>query len=171
MFRTLLAILLSVASASSIAQTQTPSRAERVARVTGLEEMLSEGQSADVKNAKAQAIVILDQFKRVGIPDAVVNQLAPRIEEFLRKVSEAWDPKVAARIYAEGLSSSLSDAELDEAERYYSSPEGKRAYSAIAESQQKTQQYMTTKSNQVMQTELAGFLEAVKQAVIDNRKK
>ncbi len=88
----------------------------------------------------------------------------------LRKVSQAWDPKVAARIYSEGLGDALTDDELGQAERYYGSTEGKKTHAAIAASQQKMQTYVMGKSNEVLQSEMAGFLETVKKVVAERPK-
>ena len=163
------AVLL-LAAVAAHGQTPTISRAERLAKAAGLEELVSSAQQANVADAKAQADALIAQLRQAGMPESVVAQLAPRVQEIMRKVSQAWDPKVAARIYAEGLGDALTDDELDQAERYYGSTEGKKTHAAITASQQKMQTYVMGKSNEVLQSEMAGFLETVKKAVAERPK-
>ena len=170
MRRLTLCVLLSLTSIAAESQTPAPSRAERVARATGLEDLLTSIQAANVAGAKAQAESILEQVRQAGVPDSVVTKLTPRVEQLVRRVTQAWDPKVAARIYAEGLGEALTDDELDDAERYYGSTEGKRAYTAITASQQKMQAYVAGRTDEVLRSEMVGFVEAVKKAAIESRK-
>lgn len=163
------AVLL-LAAVAAHGQTPTISRAERLAKAAGLEELVSSAQQANVADAKDQADALIAQLRQAGMPELVVAQLAPRIQEIMRKVSQAWDPKVAAHIYAEGLGDALTDDELDQAERYYGSTEGKKTHAAITASRQKMQTCVMGKSNEVLQSEMAGFLETVKKAVAERPK-
>ena len=74
-------------------------------------------------------------------------------------------------LYAEGLSAALTDAELGQAELYYSSPEGKKTYAAIADSQRKMQEYVVSKTTEALQAEMVGFMEAFKKAAAEARKR
>jgi hypothetical protein len=164
-------VLLSLAPLVVVGQTVDTSRAERVAKAAGLEELLSSIQAASIAGAQAQAESLLGQLRQAGISESVVAKVAPRVQEILRNVSRAWDPKVAARIYAEGLGEALTDDELDQAERYYGSAEGKKTYAAIAASQQKMQAYVAGRTNEVLRSEMAGFVEAVKKAVAESQQR
>ena len=171
MRRLVLFFLLLFASLDAFSQAVDLSRAERVAKAAGLEDLLAIIQANNIASAKGQAQSLLGQLQQAGLPDSAVKELAPRITEMFRKVTQAWDPKVAARIYAEGLSASLTDAELGQAELYYSSPEGKKTYAAIADSERKMQEYVVGKTTEVLQAEMGGFMEAFKKAAAEARKR
>lgn len=170
--RKLIAVLF-LALCPLLAQSQSSrmEKAERISKVLGIDEALAEAQSSSVQAVKEQVAAMLDQMKKLGVPNERLDQLSPSIQRLAEVSVKYWDPKVAARIYAEGLVDELSDDELAEAEKYYSSPAGAKANRAIAESQQKMQQYIQDQSAKALEPEMARFLEEVKKIASQGRRK
>lgn len=164
------AVLLSFASFVAVAQTTPSAKAERLARATGLEELLIAAQEKSTASASASVEGMLAQLKRSGIPEEVITSIAPRVQEMMVKVTKSWNPVVASQLYAENLSASLSERELEDAEAYYRSVEGKKTLVALKDSQTKVQSYIETQTNKVLQAELGAFMQAMKEAVAEYRK-
>ena len=170
--RKLIAVLL-IALCPLLAHSQTSrmEKAERISKVLGIDGMLAEAQSSSVQAVKEQVTAMLDQLKKLGVSNERLLQFSPAIQRLAEVTAKSWDPKVAARIYAEGLVDELSEDELIEAEKYYSSPAGVKANRAIAESQQKMQQYIQEQSAKAMEPEMARFLEEVKKIAVQAQRK
>jgi hypothetical protein len=165
----LLAVLVCIAWPAH-AQSERLSKAERIARVTGVEELLVAAQRTGNEAVKQQAAAVLSQLRQAGAPDALVAMLAPLTDEMMRRINESWDPKVAAKIYADGLADALSDPELQEAERYYSSDEGHKTFTVITTSQRKMQEYIAARTTAALQKETAEFFRQLKQAIDQSRR-
>lgn len=146
-------------------------KAERISRALGIDKALAETQALNVHAAKEQVTSLIDQLKNAGFPNERLEQFSPAVQQIMEISAKAWDPKVAARIYAEGLVDELSEDELAEAEKYYSSPAGAKANHAIAESQQKMQRYIQEQSAKAMEPEIAKFFEEVKRMALQARGK
>lgn len=63
----------------------------------------------------------------------------------------------------------LSEDELVEAERYYDSPQGRKANEAISNSLDNMRAYINERSSATLKTGMRAFLEDVKQAVQRSR--
>ena len=139
-------------------------RAERIARALGIEQLLIETQAASLAAAKGQVSELVSGLKKSGIPEDYLNEMRSKIEQMYVKASAAWDPKEAGRIYAEGLLDVLSDEELAEAEHYVESPEGKKIYRAIADSEANMIDYVQSRTNAVVHAEMGRFIEDMRVA-------
>lgn len=157
-------IVLLLASTSTWGQDPRTERAGRIARALGIEQLLIETQAATLAGTKLQVSELISGLKKSGIPDDYLNEMGLKIEQMYVKASAAWDPKEASRIYAEGLLDVLSDQELAEAEHYVDSPEGKKIYRAIADSEANMINYVQSKTNAVIQAEMGKFVEDMKAA-------
>lgn len=78
-------------------------KAVRISKVLGIDEALAEAQSSSVEAVKEQVAAMLDQMKKLGVPNERLDQFSPSIQRLAEVSAKSWDPKVAARIYAEGL--------------------------------------------------------------------
>lgn len=153
--------LVSISVGAAEARTQ---KAERIAQVLGLEELLADAQRANAQSIREQVQIVMQEFRRNGMKESLLREYEKAADQMAAKVNAAWDPKQATRIYSEGLLESLSDQELNEAEQYFSSPEGQKAYAAVSSSQAKMTEYINSRTNAVMQEEFAKFMEQVRQA-------
>ena len=161
--RTLAVVLVMFLGCSGAnAQQARMDRAERISKAVGLSDILAAAQASNLESVKQQSIVMLDQLRRVGVPDAELIKLTPAIDRLLVISTTSWDPKIAARIYAEGLVDELSEGELVEAERYYLSPEGIKANKALTSSQNKMAEYIQRQTAAAMEPAMASFFEEVK---------
>ena len=169
MLRLVAAVLLSLVSIAAAPQSVS-TKAERLASATGLQDMLIAAQKTSTDSAAAMTQSILTQYRRAGIPDAIVDALAPRLNESMQKVVQAWDPAVASRLYSESLSAALSDKDLDDAEAYYSSEQGKKTLGAVKQSQTKLQTYIQTRTSEVLETEMAALIVDLKAIIAEQKK-
>jgi len=110
----------------------------------------------DTRTARVDRIA-----RALGIEQLLAETQAASLAATKGQVS---DPKEASRIYAEGLLDVLSDEELAEAEHYVQSPEGKKIYRAIADSEANMVNYVQSKTNAVVQAEMGKFIEDMKTA-------
>lgn len=150
------------------AQTPVLSNAERLAGATGMAQLLADAQATNTAGIRAQADILYEQFEKAGLSQPMLLQLRPRVEEMMRRVNQAWDPNEATRIYSEHLGAALSQQEIDEAEIYYASPQGRKTFAAIGESQKATQRYIAAKTNEALQVEMAGLITEMKRLATDN---
>ena len=165
------ALVLCASTFSANAQQTQMERAERISRAIGLDQQLASVQEANLAGVREQASVALAQLTKAGIPESHVAQLKPAVERLLAACASSWDPKIAARIYAEGLVDVLSEAELQEAEAYYSSPAGAKANAALAESQSRMLQYIQGASAKAVDPAMEAFLAEVKRAATSAKAK
>jgi hypothetical protein len=157
-------VALFLASTPTWAQDTRTARVDRIARALGIEQLLAETQAASLAATKGQVSELMSSLKESGIPDDYLYEMRSKIEQMYAKALGAWDPKEASRIYAEGLLDVLSDEELAEAEHYVQSPEGKKIYRAIADSEANMVNYVQSKTNAVVQAEMGKFIEDMKTA-------
>lgn len=159
-----LALAIALASASAYASDARTQKADRIARVLGVEQLLNEAQRLNAESTKEQAQIVLQEFRRNGMKEEVLSRFEKLVDQMADKVAAAWDAKQASRIYSEGLLQLLSDQELDDAERYLSSSEGQKAYTALSSSQAKMVEYINGRTNAVLQEEMASFMNQIRQA-------
>lgn len=165
--RLLLAAPLILAALPAIAQAgeQPTERAqvERISKAFGLERLLKEAQIAQAAANREQMDDVVAELRKQGVPKEVMNEMGPLIDELLKKVSNAWDPKEASRIYAAGLTGILTEKELAETEQYYQSPTGNKAFNAISQANAKMQAYVNQQTNASMKVEMARILTMLKE--------
>ncbi len=161
----LLAFALLLLSLSALASDAEMRKAERIARVLDIEAQLGEVQQANAEAIKVQMQIVLQEFRRSGAKEELLGTLEELGNQMMGRIDLAWDPKEASRIYAQGLVDVLSDSELDEAEKYFSSPEGKRANSAVSRSYAKMMEYINNRYNTVAQEEFGGFMKQARKAL------
>jgi hypothetical protein len=157
-------LALAIASTPTFAQEASSARAEQIAQALGLERLLSDRQEQVSKATRQQMQSMLAEFENSGVPKDVVLHLASLADQFALKVTSSWDPKEAARIYANGLTELLSDKEISEAASYYKSDEGKKSYAAIQASLARMDEYVNSRTNAVMQVEFRQFLRQIKES-------
>lgn len=161
-----LILALAMASTPTFAQEASSTRAQQIAQALGLEQLLSDRQEQVSKATRQQMQSMLAELENSGVPKDVVLRLAPLADEFALKVTSSWDAKEAARIYADGLTELLSDKEISEAASYYKSDEGKKSYAAIQASLARTDEYVNSRINAVMQVEMRAFLRQIKESAV-----
>ncbi len=161
----ILALVVSAMSFAASAADARTERAERIARVLGLNEMLQETQKSYAESTRSQLQVVLQEVRRSGVAESTAKHLEQLMNPMIEKVALAWDPAQASRLYSEGLLETMTDQELDEAERYVSTPEGQKTYTAIANSQTRMLEYINNRTKSVLQEEFAKFMEQVKKSV------
>jgi len=161
----LLAFALLLLSLSALASDAEMRKAERIARVLDIEAQLGEVQQANAEAIKVQMQIVLQEFRRSGAKEELLGTLEELGNQMMGRINLAWDPKEASRIYTQGLVDVLSDSELDEAEKYFSSPEGKRANSAVSRSYAKMMEYINNRYNTVAQEEFGGFMKQARKAL------
>ncbi len=142
-------------------QTQESAKAERVQRLVtalSLDSMLAQTQAQAAEAAKKQVSLSMGELKNMNIPPDVLERLSDMAERIAVSATQSWEPRVAARIYAEGIAEALSDDELKAAEDFYGSSIGKKSHSAITASQARMAAYIQGRTNEAMQLGMAGFV-------------
>ena len=137
-------------------------RAERIGVALGLEQTLAAAKAQTMEATKAQMQAMSKQFRQSGMPEEFIAKLEVPMQKMIASTVDAWDEKVAASIYGSVLADSMTEEELVKTERHYQSDEGKKAYATISLAQSKTNEYIITKTNEVMQKEMGVFMEKVK---------
>ena len=158
-------LIFALASFSAGATDVRMQKAERIARILDIEGMLVETQRANADAVKEQVQLVIQELRRSGAKEEWLRDFEKAADQMAVKVSAAWDPKQATRIYSEGLLDSLTDEEFDDAEQYFNSPKIRKAYLAALGSQAKMTEYINARTNVVMKEEFARFMEQARQAV------
>jgi hypothetical protein len=170
MRRLAVALICSLISLSAGAQTVDPSRVERINKAFGLEQTLTMVQASSAESLRRQMAVMLKQLHDAGMPSDVVAKIAPYADEMIQRVNSSWDPKVATRIYVEGLTETLTESELADVESYVSSEEGHKSFAAISKSQQAMMQYVQSQIETSSQREMGLLLGRVKEIAAQSRR-
>lgn len=167
--RILFALIIAFVTVSADAVDLRTQKAERIARILGIEQILVEAQKSTEETARADLENVVQEMRRIGLKDEAVRMIEKLFEPLVQKVNAAWDIKEAGRIYSMGLVDTLSDQELDEAEKYYSTDEGKKAYAAISSSEDKMLAYIDERSNAVLKMELAKIFDQIRQYALKRK--
>lgn len=139
-------------------------RAARIAQALGLEQMLKDTQALHVASTRRAMQDALLEMKKNGIPESVISDIDATVMRFGDDASLAWDPKEAARIYATGLVGTLSEKELIAAERLYQTETGKKSYLAVANSQARMLEYISSKQSEAMNEKMGALFAKVREA-------
>jgi hypothetical protein len=148
----------------AIAQDTKTSRAERIAKAVGIEEMLKATQQKTVEATKEQLMTVFAQFEKSGLPKQYLLQLSDSMNTMGGNIAVAWDPKVASNIYSNAIANAITEQELQDTERYYATDEGKKVHTAITNGQALMMDYVNSRINMALEREMAGFMEKVKEA-------
>ena len=163
MYKSLIAsIAITLACGLAWADDAKASRAERIGIALGLEKTLAAAKAQTAEATKAQMQAVTKQFRQSGMPEDFIAKLEEPMQKMITNTVDAWDVKVAASIYGSVLADSMTEEELVKTERHYQSDEGKKAYATLSLAQSKMNEYILAKSNEVMQQEMAGFMDKVK---------
>jgi hypothetical protein len=153
---------LMLISFSAYAQ-ETPSTApvKELAEVLGFESMMKELRDQTQQSTELQVSQMMGQFERSfpQMPESFMKELSEAATEFAQKVSTAWDPSEAARIYSSGLSEALSEDEMREAIKHYGSAEGQRQLKAINEAAGRMNTYVLTSINTATEQATQDFIQ------------
>lgn len=161
----LFTLIFALASFSAGATDDRIQKAERIAHILGIEGMLMETQKFNTDAINEQVQLVIEELRRNGAKEEWLRDFEKAADQMASKVGAAWDPKQASRIYSEGLLESLTNKELDDAEKFFSSPENRKAYFAASSSQAKMTEYINSRTKLVMKEEFATFMERARQAV------
>jgi len=145
-------------------------RAARIAQALGLEQVLKDTQALHVASTRRAMQDVLLELKKNGIPESVISDLNATVMQFGDDASLAWDPKEAARIYATGLVGILSEKELIAAERLYQTETGKKSYLAVANSQARMIEYISSKQNDAMKEKMGALLAKIREVASRTQK-
>ena len=171
MKRQICSTLFSIAFIStSAAQTTVDDLGERSAREIAEQAVSLAASSSDAEDVvKLQMSGMLKGFKQGGVSEQAIAEISPEIDQIARRVSQSWDRQDALRIYSEALAKQLTTSELQNAERYFQSDEGKKVFKAILASQSLMQKYIGTKISEAMKLEINSMLPRVMSAEMKAR--
>ena len=164
-------IACAMGAGTAMAQDARVAKADRIARALGIDEHLRAAQVEGMEMAKQQTELVMSEIRKSGVPEASLAQLATITEQLMLKVLHAWDIQEAGRIWSSGMVDALSDAELLAMEQYVETPEGRKAQAAMLASQQKMTEYISARTNAVMQVEFGKLVEAMKVVVRESRQR
>lgn len=162
----LLSTVLVFVASCAIAQDDNMVRATRIAQALGLEQLLRETQLQNVAATRQSMLDLLEELKKNGYPAKIIADVRVDALEFADDAVRSWDPKEAARIYANGLVQSLSEDELVATERHYQTETGKKSYEALSNSQARMIDYINAKQNEAMKAKMSALISKVRDAAI-----
>jgi len=161
-----LAIILLSLSNSYAQESDQLLLAKQLAQVLGFENMMSGLKQQTQLSTDMQITQMMDQFKKSfpDIPPQYMKELSEACSEFSKKVSSAWDPAEASRIYSVALAKVLSKKDLHESIEHYRTPEGQLQLKAISEAATELNTYVLSsiqKATQASTQELISKLKII----------
>lgn len=153
------------------AQTKTDDSSERSARAIAEQAVSLAASSTGTEDVvRLQMSGMLSGFKKSGISEQAIAAISPEVDQIVRRVSQSWNRQEAARIYSAALGKRLTASELENAERYFQSNEGKKVFEAVLASQSLMQMYIGTQVREAMKIEVGQMIPKVLSADMKTRK-
>lgn len=155
-------LTLIVLTTTVSAQTKRVQDIDRLAIELGIPQVLAVNKENSINNGKEQFEAVFSQLRKNGIPSEVLEELQQPMEAILVRIRDSWDTNEAARIYTAEIASTLTDREIKETLKFYSSKEGKQSLTAIHTGQSKMNSYINGKVKETMQEEFGAFMAQIK---------
>jgi hypothetical protein len=153
----LLASIMSLGAAR--AEKPLPStKAEQLGKALGLTQMLDAAREQTRIQSKAQLDQVIEQLRGANVSPDYLSAASKFIDEYVRKVTNAWSSQEAASIFVSALAEGMTDAEIDEAIAYYSSPEGRKANDVVNDASGRLAEYITSKTSVAVEQEVNVFM-------------
>lgn len=163
---------LLIAAICTIAQAQDSKilRAQRIASAIALEESLLEQQKQLTDVSRHQVATAMKEMEKAGVPAEVIVRITPDMESLVNRIVASWDPKEATRIFSEAYAKGLTEEDVADAEKYYSTPKGKQAHAAMKNAPALMNNYILAASNTAMQQSLSDMIQKARAAAGQTRR-
>jgi hypothetical protein len=159
------AVLVAILIISPIllAQESSIERADRIARILGLEQYLHQAKQLTEASSRKEITLMYEELKKAGVSKDILDEIINEQDQIQDKLYNAWDSNEAAKIFSSQIAEQLTDQELAESESFYGTQTGRRSYVAISSGQAKMMEYINQRTSTVMQNWIRDFIARAKQ--------
>jgi hypothetical protein len=168
--KVLVACLSGLVLLNGVAMAATTSReakVEELVRVTGMADMLEQGQvTARAQASQLSKQIVAEIFKDGKAPSSGQQaKIEVAMQRFLEACAASMDVKEAAALWGQLYAANLSDAELDQILSYYKSEIGKKDVAATQAAMPLWQAQLSEKGTATMQAGIAELTREIREIV------